>query len=373
MTDETKVSLPDVLERAQEKFLKIAPAKIDFVSERSFAMQLLMNNDYLKSAALGNPLSLEAALVNVAAIGLSLNPAKKQAYLIPRSVKQKVNGNEQWVTKVFLEPSYMGLCDLATMSGSIKWVQANVVYSNDEYQDNGPGERPTHKYNAFAKIGDRGEFIGVYCVAKTADGDFLTATMSAEEIAGIKGRSETGKKNYGPWVSDFNEQAKKTVIRRAFKTWPKTDTLERMAQAVQLSNENEGFEPILSTPPLGQYTAEQKAYFDNMITRGDAVAMFLFTKSIDETVFTNLYHSFEKGTKGKYQGIVDNLTQSGYAKLRDYSEALCEYCQSGHDIAAMELIADLPADAVTFITDNMADNETGAYIRQLVKEGKDNG
>ena len=365
---ESKISLPDVLERAQEKFLKIAPARIDFVSERSYAMQLLMNNDYLKSAALGNPLSLEAALVNVAAIGLSLNPAKKQAYLIPRSIKQKVGGQEQWITKVFLEPSYMGLCDLATMSGSIKWVQANVVYSNDEYQDNGPGDKPTHKYNAFANLDERGAFIGVYCVAKTADGDFLTATMSAQEIEGIKGRSESAKRNYGPWLTDFTEQAKKTVIRRAFKTWPKTDTLERMAQAVQLSNDNEGFEPILSAPPLGQYTAEQKAYFDTMISHSDAVGMFLFTKSIDETVFINLYHSFEKGTKGKYQSIVDGLVQQGSAKLREYAEALGEHCQSGHDMAAQELLADLHADAVAFITDRLADTETAAYVRQIVKE-----
>lgn len=352
MTDENALTLPEVLERAQEKFQKIGP-KLDFVSERSFAMQLLLNNDYLKKVALGNPLSLEAALVNVAAIGLSLNPAKKQAYLIPRNMKQMVQGKEQWISKIFLEPSYMGLCDLATQSGSIKWVQANLVHASDTYTDNGPGEKPTHVYNAFAKPEERGDIIGAYCVAKTADGDYLTCTMAMHELLEIRDKSEQWKKNQsGPWKDHFGEQVKKTVIRRAFKTWPKTDTLERMAMAVQLSNENEGFEPILTSPSLGNYTADQKAYFDQLISTSDKVGMFLFTKSIDEATYTNLYHSFEKGQKGRYQAVVKSLTEEGAAILRDVTDAVIEAAEQGHHLAILEVLEGLPADAIEYVKDN---------------------
>jgi len=353
---------PDVIEAAKEKFLEIQPANMQFTAERSYAIQLLTANDFLLKTAKANPTSLQSAILNVAAIGLSLNPAKKQAYLVPRK------------GKVCLDPSYMGMCDLATMSGSIEWVQAKEVYAGDiEFIDNGPGEKPTHKYDARIKITERGALQLVYCVAKTSTGDYLTTIMPIDKINDIMNRSEAVKNGtFSPWKSDFLEMAKKTVVRNAFKMWPKTESLARMALAVQLSNEAEDFAPIISAPVLGQYTPEQKAYFDAMITNSNSVDMFVFTKSIDEAVLTNLYHSFEKGTKGKYQGIVDSLTQQGFAKLREYSVALSEHCQNGHDGAANELLADLAADAVAYIIDHLADTETSAYIRQLVKESQSN-
>lgn len=357
MTD-TQITVSDAVDAAQEKFQKIAPRGIDFTAERSFAVQLLHNNDYLKRAAQENPLSLQAAIINVAAIGLSLNPAKKQAYLIPRNVKH----GDRWITKVFLEPSYMGLVDIATMSGSIKWVQACLVHANDTYIDNGPGEKPAHTYEAFKP---RGDVVGVYCVAKTADGDFLTATMAIDEVHAVRDRSESWKRNKsGPWATDFGEQAKKTVIRRAFKTWPKTETLDRMAAAVQISNDNEGFEPILSSPPLGQYTAEQKGYFDQLITKSDALGMFLFVQSIDETTFTNLYHSFEKGQKGKYQNIIDKLNQEGAALMRDIVDTINEHALSGNDLGVRENIETASDAEKAYILDHVCD-EAAAIIRGM--------
>ena len=355
---EKQVTVPEAVDAAKERFQQIAPRGLDFTSEKTFAVQLLNNNDYLKKVAMENPLSLQAAVINVAAIGLSLNPAKKQAYLIPRNVK---HGN-QWVSKIFLEPSYMGLCDLATMSGSIKWVQAALVHANDTFIDNGPGEKPTHKYEAFKP---RGDVVGVYCVAKTDGGDHLATLMSIDEVLAVRDRSEAWKRNQaGPWATDFGEQAKKTVIRRGFKTWPKTETLERLESAIQISNDNEGFEPILSSPPLGQYTAQQKDYFDNMITKGLAVEMFLFQQSIDESTFNNLYHSFEKGTKGKYQSIIDELTSNGSAQMRAVIEAINEAAMREDDLGIKENIEGVSDAEREYLIDHIS-SEAAAMIRSF--------
>lgn len=336
-----EMNWPEVIESAREKFLEIQPEGMQFTAERAFAIQLLKANDYLMKVAKGNPSSLQSAMLNVAAIGLSLNPAKKQAYLVPRG------------GRICLDCSYMGFCDMATMTGTIKWLQANCVYENDTFIDNGPGHEPKHQYSPFAKKADRGAFAGAYCVAKTADGDYLTTIMTAEEINNIKGRSETGKKNTGPWVTDFEEMAKKSVVRRAFKMLPKAESLDRLALAVQLSNEAEEFQPIVSSPDLGQYTEEQKKYFDNMITQSRAVDMFLFSKSLDEATFTNLYHSFEKGQKGKYQGIVDKLMGEGGATLRDIAESVSESATNGHDFAIVEALEGLSADAIDWVRDQL--------------------
>ena len=342
-----------VIDMAAERFARNAPKHIRFENEKGYAIQLLQNNSYLMQVATENPHSLLQAVTNIAAIGLSLNPAKKQAYLITRTVK---DSNGKYVSKIFLEPSYGGLCDLATMAGSIEWVQANCVYEQDAFEDHGPGEKPTHTYRAFAK--DRGAFVGVYAVAKTRNGDYLTTIMPVDEVNEIRGRSEAYKAlierkkgNGGPWVTDYEEMAKKSVVRRAWKMLPKTAESERMENAVMLSNDNEGFEPILSAPPWGQYTADQKAFFDQLISTSDKIGMFLFTKSIDEAVYTNLYHSFPKGEKGRYQQIVKSLSEEGAAILHDVAQAVKEAAEAGHDMAIAETLQGLSDEAVQWVKD----------------------
>jgi recombination protein RecT len=361
--------IAELLDKTESRFNQIAPQSIKYASERGFAMQLLTANPYLMSVAQQDKSSLAQAITNVAAIGLSLNPAEKYAYLIPRNIKTKdSNGRDKWVSRVYLEPSYMGLCKLATDSGSVEWIQANCVYSVDSFVDNGPGLRPDHKYNAFSK--DRGDFVGVYCVAKTKTGDFLTDIMTLDDIESIRARSEAYKSfvdqnrgNGGPWVTDFNEQAKKSVVRRAFKMWPRSD-MDRLAEAVHMSNENEGFEPILTSPEIKDYTAEQKSYYDQLIEQSNALEMYVFCSTIEETVKNNLYHSFEKGTKGKYQQIVNSLYNKGFSIFTDCVNSMNENAGSDES-AVLEIAEDLSSDAISLMRDKLSSESI--YIIEEMK------
>lgn len=370
--------LAEIIQETEARFLEIAPEYMSYSAEKGFAIQLLNNNQFLSAAAAtDNYKYFQQAITNVAAIGLSLNPAEKLAYLIPRTIKAGVdnNGKAVYQTRVYLEPSYMGMIRLATDSGSIKWAQANCVYSNDEFIDNGPGEKPTHKYSAFSK--DRGSFVGVYCVAKTCDGDYLTSLMPEDQIRSVMERSEAGKSvdKYGkpkapsgPWVTDFEEQAKKTVIRRAFKTWPRTNErrMAMLAKAVELSNDNEGFEPILSSPAMGQYTSDQKAYFDQLLERSDDIGLYIFCKSMDYSTMTNLYHSFEKGSKGKYQKLYNDLVNSGREKIEGIAVAMNDATQKGDDAAVKEIIDELSKDELEFLK-GMVSGESVLYINEMVR------
>jgi len=283
MTEEKQTSLVEFIGKAEKKFLN-APVGMVFEQEQSYALQLFAANEFLEKIARANPLSLLSAMANVASIGLSLNPAKKQAYLVPRK------------GVICLDPSYMGMCDLAIQSGMIEFVQAKIVCKNDTYTNKGVDKEPLHEYSPFE---DRGELIGVYCVAKTAKGDYLTTEMTKDKIDEIMNRSEAGKKKKGPWMTDYNEMAKKSVIRNSFKTWPKTETLDRLAMAVEISNQNEEFEPLPTSPNIEQVNEEQKAYYDQMIENSDGMGMFCFKESISEGIWISLYNSFEKGSKGK--------------------------------------------------------------------------
>lgn len=234
----------DIVTLVQKQKDFFCPAVADnavlWEKESQFAIQLFQANDYLAKAALGNPTSAQNAIINVAAIGISLNPALKHAYLVPRSSKQ----NGKYITNVCLDISYMGLLHLAMESGSILWGQARVVRANDTFEITSLGTEPVHKYNPFAK--DRGDIVGAYCTVKTSTGDYLTETMSIDEIYDIRARSESFKKGYGPWISDLIEMIKKTVVKRANKYWPK---VERLSNAIEYLNtvNGEGFEqePVL--------------------------------------------------------------------------------------------------------------------------------
>ena len=225
----------------------VVDRSINFEREAGFAMQIMGASDYLQKVAMANRQSLVDAVVNVAAIGISLNPAKKQAYLVPRK------------NKICLDISYMGLMDLAVSSGAIKWAQADTVFAADTFTINGVDKPPTHSYNPFSK--DRGEFIGVYVVAKTPSGDYLTDTMSAEEVHAIRDRSEAWKawverKKSCPWVTDFGEMAKKSVVKKGSKYWRENDTDGRLNQAIHLLN-TDGEEGLIlnDAPPVSGFDA----------------------------------------------------------------------------------------------------------------------
>lgn len=228
----------------KERFVEIAAQDkiVDWARESMFALQAIERNDYLREIANGNPHSLRDAIINVAACGITLNPAAQYAALVPR----KVGGGKM---AVCLDIMYRGLIRIATDAGSIRWVQAELVYETDEFTYSGKVAAPVHKVTkVFGK--DRGAVVGVYCIARTAEGDVLTDIMSVDEINEIRDRSESWKAYSAkkikstPWSEHWGEMAKKTIIKRARKTWPETDarSAERLHNATELANLADGYD-----------------------------------------------------------------------------------------------------------------------------------
>jgi len=243
----TEVPWMNAIIGAKEKFTTINKINnfVSYDKEAMFAMQIIQKSDYLKKIANQNPGSLRNAVINIAAIGLSLNPAEKLAYIVPRK------------GEACLDISYIGLIKLATDTGSVLWARAELVHENDEFVWHGAAEKPgfsaPNPFNA-------GKVIGVYCVIKTKEGDYLSGKMSIDEIYDIRNRSEAYKQGYGPWVTDEGEMIKKTIIKRESKTWPKTDKTERLDNAIGYLNEHEGIEfssNMIGTDPIDQQKLEE--------------------------------------------------------------------------------------------------------------------
>ena len=218
-----QLTIQDRVYSVEKEFNQVNAYKMNFIKEAQFALQLLQGNDYLQKAAQSNPAALEYAIINLASIGISLNPALKESYLVPRG------------GKICLDISYMGLVKLATDTGAIEWVQAEIVKENDEFEYLGVGKAPLHKMKPF---GDRGQVVGVYAVAKLSTGEFLSTIMSKADCDAIRDKSSQAAKS-GPWQSFPEEMYKKTVVKRAAKLWPRS---ERVQTAVEVLNEHEGID-----------------------------------------------------------------------------------------------------------------------------------
>lgn len=221
------------IQKAKDRFAKVAASTVNYDRESIFAMQALMKTDFAMQTANKNPQSVHLAMINVASTGLTLNPANGYAYLVPRD------------GAIVLDISYKGLIKIATDTGAVEWARADVVYQQDTFVYHGPAAMPVHTADPFKK--DRGEIVGVYCIAKTKSGDILTEVMDREELDKIRSKSSaySRMKNgqhtpSGPWVEWFEQMAKKAVIKRASKTWPYTDQHSKLADAIEIANDSEG-------------------------------------------------------------------------------------------------------------------------------------
>lgn len=225
--DQKIVSLRQSIGHAKKRFEEIAlkdGTGLVWAKESMFAMQVIEKSNYLQNCTLE---SIRKSVINIASIGLSLNPAEKMAYLIPRKNKYKdANGKWQEEWEACLDISYRGMVKIATDSGAIRWAKAMLVHEGEDFEWIGVDEKPVHKIsNPFGRKENNVDvLVGGYSIAKTSDGDYLCDMMSAEDILAIRDRSDAykfgqvGKK--GPWESDFGQMAKKTLLRRGAVSWP---------------------------------------------------------------------------------------------------------------------------------------------------------
>ncbi len=259
----------------------IADSSVTWAKESQFAIQALQKNDFLNKTAWSNQASLQNAIINVAAIGISLNPALKHAYLVPRD------------KMVCLDISYMGLLHLAMAEGAILWGQSKLVYANDDYTNNGIDKAPTHKQNTF---GDKGEIIGCYCTVKLPSGDYITEEMDINALNKVRATSKSlqGKgAAYSPWNTFPEEMMRKTVVKRASKYWP---SCERLKTAVDVINEHEGLETDAEKQDTQNHERSQDIEtLNKMLDSGNFFDFFPFLQTRDEITQGRFYGSFPEG------------------------------------------------------------------------------
>lgn len=154
-----------------------------------------------------------------------LDPAKPNTcYFVPSNEKVKdINGNDakdEFGKPIYelvcrLRLGYMGMCELVMRDGAVEFFDVETVHEGDDFSVE-RGTSPFIKHVPNYREKRTGNGWCFYAVAHYKTKAHKSAVMTKPEVDEIRAMSQMGR--YGPWADRYNEQAKKTVLRRLCKT-----------------------------------------------------------------------------------------------------------------------------------------------------------
>lgn len=203
----TQRSMKDLIVSMEGQIAKALPSVI---TPERFTRMVLTAMSTNKDLQLCTPNSFLGAMMQAAQLGVEPNTPLGQAYLIPYKNKGTLECQFQL--------GYKGLIDLAYRSGEVKDLQAHEVHENDTFEYE-LGLEPKLKH--IPAMSNRGAVIMYYAIFHTKDGGYGFNVMSVDDV---QEHARKYSKSYGasfsPWKSNFDEMAKKTVLKRCLKYAP---------------------------------------------------------------------------------------------------------------------------------------------------------
>ena len=189
------MNIADMIKALEPEIKKALPSVI--TPERFTRMALSAINNTPKLAEC-TQMSFLAALMNAAQLGLEPNTPLGQAYLIPF--------NNKGVLECQFQLGYKGLINLAYRNDQLQTIQAQCVYSNDQFTyELGLESKLFHK----PAIGERGEMIAVYALFKLKNGGYGFEVMSKQDVDTYAQKySKAISSSYSPWQTAYTEMAK---------------------------------------------------------------------------------------------------------------------------------------------------------------------
>lgn len=190
----------DVIQAGAKQFATALPKHINTDRFVRIAITTIRQNPKLAQCSQE---SLLGALMVSAQLGLEPGTLG-QCYLIP------------YGRECQFQIGYKGMIELLRRSGQLKDIYAYSVYENDDFEITyGLDRNLIHKPN----LANKGDFLGCYCVAILKDDTRAFEYMTKEEIeAHAKKFSKTF--GNGPWKTDFEAMAHKTVVKKMLKWLP---------------------------------------------------------------------------------------------------------------------------------------------------------
>ena len=203
----TQRSMKDLIVSMEGQIAKALPSVI---TPERFTRMVLTAMSTNKDLQLCTPNSFLGAMMQAAQLGVEPNTPLGQAYLIPYKNKG--------VLECQFQLGYKGMIDLAYRSGEVKDIQAHEVHENDTFEYE-LGLEPKLKH--IPAMSNRGAVIMYYAIFHTKDGGYGFNVMSVDDVQEhARKYSKSYGSSFSPWKSNFDEMAKKTVLKRCLKYAP---------------------------------------------------------------------------------------------------------------------------------------------------------
>ena len=197
----TAVKAPSTLgvmissQSVQQRFEKMLGKK-----SAGFLSSLLTLTNNNKLLATANPKTILAAAATAASLDLPINPSLGKAWIVP------YKGAAQF------QIGYKGVIELAMRSGKMKFITMTPVYEGEIRNWN----RFTETYEPGEKLSDN--VVGYFASFETTNGFKKSTYWKKEEVAAHAQRFSKAY-NSGPWKTDFDMMACKTVLLSIMKTY----------------------------------------------------------------------------------------------------------------------------------------------------------
>lgn len=190
-------------------------------------LSVITNNDLLAKAS--NE-SIMTAAMKAAVLNLPIEPSLGQTYIVPYGREAQ------------FQLGYKGLIQLAQRSGKYKSINSGVVYKAQFISYN-----PLFEELEIDFTQPQDEVIGYFAAFKLLNG-FEKVTYWTKGQAYAHGKRFSKSFNNGPWKSDFDAMAQKTLLKQIISKYGPLSI--EMEQAIVADNEteNEKAAPIDVTP-----------------------------------------------------------------------------------------------------------------------------
>lgn len=205
-------NFPGMLEAYKGEIARALPKHLNADTMARVALTCFRMNPKLGEC---QPASVFAAVIQASQLGLRPG-LLGECYLIP------------YKDQCTLQLGYQGLLELVRRSGLVDSIGAYLVHERDEYRVTF-GTDPGVTHSPYLD-GDRGAVKFGYAVANIKGGGKHVEVMTVTEINKIRDRSQNVRTaaRFGkdtPWTTDWDEMARKTLIRRICKYLPKSNEL----------------------------------------------------------------------------------------------------------------------------------------------------
>lgn len=214
-------TLKKLFELASPKLAKVLPQHLTAERLTQVALACITRTPKLLKCT---PTSLLQAVMQCAEMGLEPGSALGEVYLVP------------FGDQVTVIPGYRGLVSLARRSGAVTDIESAVVREGDKFKYE-RGISLVLKHRPLLDGDQDRKIVAVYMVAHLKGTTRPhVEVMSIDDVNRIRARSRSSQD--GPWVTDFSEMARKTVVRRGVKMLPMS---VHMARAIEIDDDDEDF------------------------------------------------------------------------------------------------------------------------------------